>query len=83
MPLPTASTLAASIKATWASNDPTGFGALSADEQNTIRDALILAITTEVLAAIQGATVTVTGTTASACTAGGAAGTCSGSATIT
>ena len=82
MTLPTAAALAASIKATWALNDPAGFGALTASEQNAIRDLLLEAVATEVLAAVVAATVTVTGTTASACTAGGSAGTCSGSAVI-
>lgn len=82
MALPTASTLAASVKSTLAGLDPDGFGALSAADQNAIRDKLILALCTEVLAAIQAATVTVNGTTASACTAGGSTGTCSATGTL-
>lgn len=76
MPLPTASVLAARVKATWEGLDPDGFGSLSADNKTAMTDGMVLALCTELLAAMGEGTISVNGTTASACGAGGAAGTC-------
>ena len=83
MPLPVESAFAASLKSELAALDPDGFGSLSAEDQARIEAKLFTAIATVTLDAIKAGTVSVNGTTASACAAGGAAGTCTASGSIT
>lgn len=82
MALPTASALAARVKSTWQGLDPDGFGSLSASDQNAAISGLVTALCTEFLAAITEGTVSVNGTTASSCTAGGSAGTCTATGSV-
>jgi len=83
MALPSSTTLAAAVKSRWESNDPSGFGSLSASDRSAIVDGLVEALCYEVLEAVKAGTISVSGTTASACTAGGSAGTCSASGSMT
>lgn len=83
MPLPTSTVLAAAVKARWESNDPAGFGSLSSSDKAAIVDGLVEALCYEVLEAVKAGTVSVNGSTASSCTAGGSAGTCTASGSMT
>lgn len=76
MPLPDANTLAQRVKMTWEGLDPDGFASLSDSNKTAMVEGMVLAICTEVLAAMTEGTISVNGTTASGCSAGGAAGTC-------
>jgi len=79
MALPSAATLKSAVKARWEANDPTGFGSLSAGDRTAVVNGLVDALCTEFLIAVKAGSISTTGTTASACTAGGAAGTCASS----
>lgn len=82
MALPTASALAARVKTTWQGLDPDGFGSLSSSDQNAAINGLVTALCTEFLAAITEGTVSVNGSTSSACSAGGSTGTCTASGSV-
>lgn len=82
MPLPTATDLAARVKTTWQGLDPTGFGSLAAADQDAAINGLVTALCTEVLAAITEGTVSVNGSTSSACSAGGSSGTCTATGSV-
>lgn len=82
MPLPLPALFAQDLATELATLDPTGFGSLSLADRNRMKDKLFLALATVTLSAIQSGTVTVNGTTVSACAAGGAAGTCTASGSI-
>lgn len=78
----------AAIDAKWAAADPTGYGALSASDRTAIKGGLITAVAKQIreeLLTNMTVSVSTTGTTIQACSAGGAAGTCSssGSGTVT
>lgn len=83
MPIDPEATIASNLAGHLVTLDPTGFGALSSADQAALEAKLLTAIAREMRAQLLQADVSVSGTTASACTAGGSSGTCDATGSLT